>query len=134
LIDQLSGLHILVVEDNPANLLLTQAVLQRSRCRVSVAGSAADVDRQIRRELPDVILMDIQLPGQDGLAITRQLKADPATAAIPIVALTAHAMKEDQERVYQAGCDGYLAKPISVRTFAGELAVILDRARQMPKR
>ena len=128
--DPLSGLHILVVEDNPANLLLTQAVLQRSHCRISVAGSAAEVDRQIIRELPDVILMDIQLPGRDGLAITRQLKANPSTAAIPIIALTAHAMKDDQDRVYQAGCDGYLAKPISVRTFAGELALILDRARQ----
>jgi CheY-like chemotaxis protein len=134
LIDQLNGLHVLVVEDNPANLLLTQAVLQRSRCRISVAGSAEDVDRQIIRELPDVILMDIQLPGQDGLAITRQLKADPSTAAIPIIALTAHAMKEDQERVYQAGCDGYMAKPISIRTFAGELALILDRTRQARER
>jgi CheY-like chemotaxis protein len=73
--------------------------------------------------------MDIQLPGQDGLSLTRQLKATTATSHIPVVVLTAHAMKDDRERAFAAGCDGYLAKPISVRTFSHELAVILRAAR-----
>jgi two-component system, cell cycle response regulator DivK len=129
MLDQLIGLHILIVEDNPANLLLIKAVLERSGCRLSVAGSAEEVIQSIADEPPDAILMDIQLPGQDGLSLTRQLKAAPSTRHIPVIALTAHAMKDDRERAFAAGCDGYLAKPISVRTFSHELSAILRAAR-----
>jgi CheY-like chemotaxis protein len=74
---------------------------------------------------PDLILMDVQLPGQDGLALTRQLKADPATAAIPIIALTAHAMAGDQELALAAGCVGYITKPINTRTLGDQLRELL---------
>jgi CheY-like chemotaxis protein len=129
MLDHMKGLHILIVEDNPTNLLLIKAVLERSGCRLSIAGSAEEVIHSIANEPPDAILMDIQLPGLDGLSLTRQLKAAPATRHIPVVALTAHAMKDDRERAFSAGCDGYLTKPISVRTFSHELAVILQTAR-----
>lgn len=119
----------LIVEDHPANLMLVQAVLERAGYVVAAARSAEEALDRLHQVKPDVILMDIQLPGQDGLALTRQLKADPATAAIPVVALTAHAMKGDRQRVLSAGCDGYIAKPINTRTFATELATILRTCR-----
>ncbi len=128
--DQLTGTHVLIVEDNPANLLLIQAVMQRTGCRLSVAGSAEEALRCIAVEPPDIVLMDIQLPGRDGLSLTRELKADAATANIPIVALTAHAMKDDQERAFAAGCAGYIAKPINVRSFPGEVAAVLEANRR----
>src|SRR5207247_11156137 len=84
--------RVLIVEDNPANLLLTRAVLQRAGYRTAEAHSAEEALHLVQLAQPDLILMDVQLPGQDGLSLTRQLKADPLTAAIPIVALTAHAM------------------------------------------
>ena len=112
---------ILVVEDNEANQLLVQAVLQLEGYRVELAGSAPEALDQLRASAPDLILMDIQLPGEDGLALTRQLKANPTTAAIPVVALTAHAMSGDRELALKAGCVGYIAKPIDTRTFGAEV-------------
>jgi CheY-like chemotaxis protein len=112
---------ILVVEDNEANQLLVQAVLELEGYRVELAGSAPEALDQLRASAPDLILMDIQLPGQDGLALTRQLKANPTTAAIPVVALTAHAMAGDRELALKAGCVGYIAKPIDTRTFGAEV-------------
>ena len=108
---------ILVVEDNEANQMLTRAVLELDGHRVVVAGSAPEAMAIIGDDLPDLILMDVQLPGDDGLSLTRTLKATPATAAIPIVALTAHAMSGDRELALHAGCAGYIAKPIDTRTF-----------------
>lgn len=116
---------ILIVEDNPTNLLLTRAVLERAGYSTLPAATAAEALEQLRTTKPDLILMDIQLPGQDGLSLTRQLKSDPATAHIPVVALTAHAMDEDAERARAAGCDGFLSKPINTRTMAVELANLL---------
>ena len=110
-----SGL-ILVVDDNEGGLLLASAVLQREGFRVDSAGSADEVLERLSARVPDLILMDVQLPGQDGLSLTRQLKADPATAPIPIVALTAHAMATDREQAMAAGCIGYISKPIETRT------------------
>ncbi len=110
-----SGL-ILVVDDNEGGLLLASAVLQREGFRVDSAGSADEVLERLSERVPDLILMDVQLPGQDGLSLTRQLKADPATAPIPIVALTAHAMATDREQAMAAGCIGYISKPIETRT------------------
>jgi CheY-like chemotaxis protein len=112
---------ILVVEDNPANRLLTSAVLELEGFVIDLAGSAEEAREAMSRRLPDLILMDIQLPGQDGLAFTRQLKSEPSTAAIPVVALTALAMTGDRERSLAAGCVGYISKPIDTRTLGGQV-------------
>jgi CheY-like chemotaxis protein len=120
---------ILIVEDNDANLLLVRAVLTRAGYRTAEARSAEEAVEQLRTLRPDLILVDIGLPGQDGLSLTRQLKADPATAAIPVVAVTAHAMRDDQARALAAGCDGYVTKPIDTRALAGHLAAVLERHR-----
>lgn len=112
---------ILVVEDNEANQALVQAVLELEGYRVELAASALEALDHLRDRAPDLILMDVQLPGQDGLSLTRQLKADPATNAIPVVALTAHAMTGDRELALRAGCVGYIAKPIDTRTFGAEV-------------
>jgi CheY-like chemotaxis protein len=116
---------ILVVDDNDAGLLLACSVLELDGFRVDSAGSAQEVLECLKEHRPDLILMDVQLPGQDGLSLTRQLKADPATAAIPIVALTAHAMAGDQELAFAAGCSGYISKPIDTRTFGAEVRTFL---------
>lgn len=112
---------VLVVEDNPANMKLAVMLLQRAGWRVLCAGNAAEGIALARRELPQLVLMDIQLPGMDGLEATRMLKADPATAAIQVVALTAFAMKGEEDRIRAAGCDGYIAKPIDYRHFLAEI-------------
>lgn len=109
---------ILLVEDNEANQMLARAVLELDGYRVAVAGSADEAQVELNREMPKLILMDVQLPGRDGLTYTRELKSDPATAGIPIVALTAHAMNGDRELAIDAGCIGYIAKPIDTKTFA----------------
>ena len=108
---------ILVVEDNEANQMLVRAVLEMEGYRVELAGSADEALEQLRDSPPDLILMDVQLPGEDGLSLTRRIKADPATCAIPVVALTAHAMTGDRELALNAGCAGYISKPIDTRTF-----------------
>jgi CheY-like chemotaxis protein len=112
---------ILVVEDNPANQLLIQFTLEAGGFRVVVAGSAADALESIGHQRPALILMDIQLPGQDGLSLTRQLKADPKLRSIPVVALTARAMAGDRELSLAAGCSGYISKPIDTRTIVNEV-------------
>jgi two-component system cell cycle response regulator DivK len=108
---------ILVVEDNPANMMLVVAVLERAGFRTAQAASAEEARRLIQTAPPDLILMDIQLPGEDGLSLTRTLKATPTTTHIPIIALTAHAMKGDEVQAIAAGCDAYIAKPIDTHTF-----------------
>jgi len=115
------GSLILVVEDNEANQLLVQAVLELEGYQVELAGSAPEALDQLHASAPDLILMDVQLPGEDGLTLTRQLKADPATREIPVVALTAHAMAGDRELALKAGCVGYISKPIDTRTFGAEV-------------
>jgi CheY-like chemotaxis protein len=119
---------ILVVDDNEGGLLLASAVLQREGFRVDSAGSSEEVVERLKVRTPDLILMDVQLPGQDGLSLTRQLKADPATAAIPIVALTAHAMATDREQAMAAGCIGYISKPIETRTLGDQVRGFLGAA------
>jgi two-component system cell cycle response regulator DivK len=103
--------RILVIEDNPANARLARFVLARAGHEVLEAGDASAGIEIARRERPDLVLMDIQLPGMDGLEATRRLRADPATRALKVLALTAFAMKGDEEKMRAAGCDGYLAKP-----------------------
>lgn len=116
---------ILIVEDNEANQMLASAVLEREGYRVELAGNADEALRVLNTSAPDLILMDVQLPGLDGLSLTRQLKADQKTADIPVVALTALAMLGDKERTLDAGCVGYISKPINTRTFAGEVRKFL---------
>lgn len=120
---------ILVVDDNDAGLLLVRAVLELDGFRVESAGSSEEVLERLNARVPDLILMDVQLPGQDGLSLTRQLKADPATATIPIVALTAHAMAGDRELALAAGCSGYISKPIDTRTLGAQVRQFLTEER-----
>lgn len=120
---------ILVVDDNDAGLLLVTTLLEGEGFRVDSAGSAGDVMERLQVRAPDLILMDVQLPGQDGLALTRLLLADPATAHIPIVALTAHAMPGDRDLALAAGCIGYISKPIDTRTFGGQVRAFLAAGR-----
>lgn len=104
--------RILVIEDNPANMKLATLLLRHAGHEPLCAGDA-ETGLTMARELhPDLVLMDIQLPGMDGLAATALLKQDPATASIPVIALTAMAMKADQEKSQVAGCDAYIAKPL----------------------
>ena len=116
---------ILVIEDNEANQMLTRAVLELDGHEVRVASSAPEAAELIREHAPELILMDLQLPGQDGLSFTRELKSDAATAGIPVVALTAHAMNGDREQALRAGCAGYISKPIDTRTFGEAVNQIL---------
>ena len=115
----------LVVEDNEANQLLVASLLEREGFLVDVVSSADEAGLLLGATPPDLILMDIQLPGEDGLSFTRRLRSEPATARIPIVALTALAMSGDRERTLAAGCDGYISKPIDTRTFAREIGKYL---------
>ena len=127
-------LDILIVEDNPANLMLAAAVLRRAGHRVAEARSAEEARERLADATPDLILMDVQLPGQDGLVLTRHLKSAPDTRDVVVVAVTAHAMREDRARAIDAGCDGYIAKPINTRTLAEELNGILDSVRARSRR
>jgi two-component system cell cycle response regulator DivK len=116
---------ILVVEDNLFNLKLAVMLLEKAGYDVRTAEDGEAGVRLARDIRPDLVLMDIQMPGIDGLEATRQLRADPATAGLKIVALTALAMKGDEERILQAGCDGYIAKPFHYREFLDQVAAAL---------
>jgi len=113
--------RVLIVDDNAMNVDLVSYVLRADGVEVESAADAGEATARIAAHRPDLILMDIQLPGVDGLELTRRLKADAATRHIVILALTAYAMKADEERMRAAGCDGYIAKPIDVATFAGQV-------------
>ena len=103
--------RIVIIEDNPSNMKLAVFLLNSAGHEVLQATDAESGLALIRAEMPAMVLMDIQLPGMDGLAATRQIKADPAIAHIPVIALTSHAMKGDEATILAAGCDGYLPKP-----------------------
>lgn len=118
---------VLVVEDNALNLKLVRDVLGHAGYRVLEAGDAERGIALARQEAPDLILMDVQLPGIDGVEALARLRADPVTSSIPVVALTALAMKEDRERCLAAGFDGYLEKPVSVPALAGQVAELIAR-------
>ena len=117
--------RILIVEDNPANMKLAVMLLETAGHTVISATDAEGGLTLARDQQPDLILMDIQLPGMDGLAATAMLKRDAATGAIPVIALTALAMKGDEERIRAAGCDGYIAKPLAYREFLAIVAAQL---------
>ena len=116
---------ILIVEDNPANMKLAAFVLTNAGYTVLSAPDAEIGLTLARQARPDLILMDIQLPGMDGLAATTLLKQDVATRAIPVVALTALAMKGDEARIRAAGCSGYIAKPMGYREILAAVATQL---------
>jgi CheY-like chemotaxis protein len=123
--------RILVVDDNPSNTKLMMFVLRARGWDVRTAADAADVSDVLVDFHPDLILMDIQLPLVNGLELTRRLKADPATRDVLVVAVTAYAMKGDEQRALDAGCDGYITKPINTRTLPEQIAALLaDRTRK----
>lgn len=114
------GSHrILVVDDNVTNLKLIEYLLKAKGYDVSTAIDAESALEAVRNKRPSLVLMDLQLPGMDGLELTRRLKSDPSTRDIVIVAVTAYAMKGDEQRALDAGCDGYVAKPIDTRALPG---------------
>jgi CheY-like chemotaxis protein len=117
---------ILVIEDNLANMKLACLLLRKAGHAVLCAADAETGLTLARTDQPDLILMDVQLPGMDGLAATALLKGDPATAAIPVIALTAMAMKADQEKTRVAGCDGYIAKPLRYQELYAAIDALLD--------
>jgi two-component system cell cycle response regulator DivK len=119
--------RLLIVEDNPTNLTLATFLLESAGHAVLTATDAEGGLALARAERPDLILMDIQLPGMDGLEATAQLKGDDVTRAIPVIALTALAMKGDEERIRAAGCDGYIAKPMRYQEFLATIATQLAR-------
>jgi two-component system cell cycle response regulator len=126
---------ILVVDDNPTNLKLVSEVLEYDGYRILKAADAEVAQEILRSAAPDLILMDIALPGMDGLTLTRQIKADARTSHIAIVALTAFAMKGDGERARDAGCDGYITKPFDTRTLSSTVARFLPpRHEEQPEK
>jgi CheY-like chemotaxis protein len=118
----MAGERILIVDDNAINLKLVAYLMKANGYTVETALDAESAIEAIRSNHPDVILMDIQLPGIDGLELTRRLKADPKTRDIVIVAVTAYAMKGDQAKALAAGCDDYITKPIDTRTLPETIA------------
>jgi two-component system, cell cycle response regulator DivK len=120
---------ILYVEDNPENRLLVRRVLLAEGYAVLEADSAATAIEVVRRQTPDLILMDINMPNVDGLTLTARLKTLPGLAKTPIIALTANVMKGDRERTLDAGCDGYIQKPVDVDMLSQQINRFLVMAR-----
>lgn len=122
-----AGEPILIVDDNPTNLKLAKVLLVKEGYEIRTAGDAEEALTVLQDFHPRLILMDLQLPGMDGLTLTRKLKADPGTQTIQVVALTAYAMKGDEEKARAAGCDGYIAKPIDTQAFPSQIAGYLKK-------
>lgn len=126
----MSAGRILVVEDNDMNMQLVEYLLEEGGFEIVKAASgeeALSITRDETSPAPDLILMDIHLPGMDGLSVVRAMKGDARTTRVPILALTAHAMRGDKDRFLEAGCDGYISKPIDVKTFLSAIAQYLPR-------
>jgi CheY-like chemotaxis protein len=119
---------ILIIEDNERNLKLVRDVLQFNGFQTAEARTAEDGLALASASPPDLVLLDLQLPGIDGMEAFRQLRGSPPTAGVPVVAVTALAMKDDRERVLRAGFDGYLEKPISVRELPSQVRAFLNAA------
>jgi two-component system cell cycle response regulator DivK len=122
---------ILIVEDNEKNLKLVRDVLQFKGYQTIEAGTGEEGVRLAKERIPDLVLMDIQLPGMDGIAALGVLRADPATRAIPVMAVTASAMTQDRKKIMAAGFDGYQSKPIKVKELMDAIRAMLDR--RIPK-
>jgi CheY-like chemotaxis protein len=119
--------RILIVDDNPTNLKLASDLLEWEGYAVEKAVDAEHAQELLRDMTPDLILMDIALPGMDGLTLTRKLKSEERLKHIPVVALTAFAMKGDDQKALQAGCSGYITKPIDTRRLAQQVQDFLQR-------
>jgi two-component system, cell cycle response regulator DivK len=126
----MAGEPVLVVDDNSQNLKLVRVLLRTEGYDVRTAVDAEEALGELEAFTPRLILMDLQLPGMDGLELTRKLKADPARRNITIIALTAYAMKGDEEKARAAGCDDYVAKPIDIETLPRMVRQHLDRQRK----
>jgi len=125
---------VLVVEDNRLNFELVNDLLESHGFVVRHAWNAEEAIRVARADAPDIVLMDLSLPGMDGLHATQELKSHEATRSIPVVALTAHAMAGDEELTRSAGCDGYLSKPIDTRSFVASIVrYIQNSSRHQPE-
>jgi CheY-like chemotaxis protein len=124
---------IMIVDDNPVNLKLVRVLLTKQGYNVCTAMDADEALITLESVHPQLILMDVQLPGIDGLTLTRQLKADPVTRDILIVALTAYAMKGDEQKARDAGCDGFIPKPIDTHSFIKTIASYLTLAREQSR-
>ena len=121
--------NILIVDDNPINLKLASDVLESEGFAVTRAADAEQAMQMLQLAVPDLILMDIALPGMDGLTLTRQLKLDARLGRVPVIALTAFAMKGDDLKALDAGCSGYITKPIDTRSIAGQVESYLRNSR-----
>ena len=128
----MSAESILVVDDNLDNLELTKILLEGEGWELRIAEDAQQALNILQTYHPSLVLMDVQLPGMDGLELTRRLRADPSFRDVIIVALTAYAMKGDEENARAAGCDGYISKPIDTRTFADLIRGYLESLRTTP--
>jgi two-component system, cell cycle response regulator DivK len=117
--------RVLIVDDNPMNIAIAECVLQAEMFEVETAADGLEAMQKVASFRPDLILMDIQMPGRNGLDVTRDLKADATTRDIRIVAFTAFAMRGDEKKMRAAGCDGYLSKPIDVKTFGAQVRACL---------
>lgn len=117
--------RVMLVEDNQMNSRLVEYVLERDGFEITIIASAEEAVQAAADDPPNIILMDIQLPGMDGIEATRRLKQNPLTAKIPVVAITAHAMRGEEERVRAVGCEGYILKPINTRELAGTVRKFL---------
>jgi CheY-like chemotaxis protein len=120
---------VLVIEDNEMNMKLVRVLLQMGQYDILEAMDAESGIPLARAHKPDLILMDIHLPGMDGLSATRIIKADPALKQIRVIALTSYAMEGDEKKAIEAGCDGYITKPIDTRTFLDTIAKFIDGGR-----
>ncbi len=121
----MGGERILLIEDNAINRRLAQFLLKSQGYEVWEAASADEAFGWLKEKRPDLILMDIHLPGMDGLTATRRLKADPATRDIPVLVVTSYALKGDEAKAFEAGCSGYVTKPIDKRLFLKAVAKAL---------
>jgi len=122
----MGGKRILLIEDNAVNRRLAQFLLKSQGYEVWEVTSAPEAFESLKEKRPDLILMDIQLPGMDGLTATKQLKADPTTRDIPVLAVTSYAMKGDEVKAFEAGCSGYVTKPIDKTIFLEAVAKALE--------
>jgi CheY-like chemotaxis protein len=131
----MTGNKILIIEDNPLNLELAADLLEANGFIVHSAQTAEEGLRMARELLPDLVLMDFSLPDMDGLSAAKKLKADPVTRHLTVVGLTAHAMRGDEQIALNAGCDGYLTKPIDTRTFVATVTKFIasENVRQTNK-
>jgi CheY-like chemotaxis protein len=120
--------HVLIVDDNHVDRKLQSELLQFAGFETSTAADTDAALALLRRRTPDLILMDIAMPGMDGLAFTRLIKANPGMAHVPVVALTAFAMKGDERAALEAGCDAYITKPIDTRRFPEQIGSVLRAA------